>query len=72
MIKHVIRSKDGGDKNISITPLKAIRYQCLECVCWSASEVKRCTSKICSLYPYRFGKVPGHKGKGNVNNLVQK
>jgi len=72
MIKHVIRSKDGGTKEVSLTPLKAIRYQCLECVCWSAYEVKSCTGKRCPLYPYRFGKVPGHKGKGNVNNLIEK
>jgi hypothetical protein len=72
MIKHEIRSKDGGTKKVSITPLKAIRCQCLECVCWSASEVKRCASTLCSLYSYRFGKVPGHKGKGNVNNLIEK
>jgi hypothetical protein len=72
MIRHTIRSKDGGTKEISLTPLKAIRNKCLECVYWSASEVKRCTSKLCSLHPYRFGKVPGHKGKGNVNNFIEK
>jgi hypothetical protein len=72
MIKHKIRSKDGGIKEVSLTPLKAIRYQCLECVCWVPSEVKDCTGKLCVLYQYRFGKVPGHKGKGNVNNLIEK
>ena len=72
MIEHIIRSKDGGVKTVSLTPIKAIRYQCLECVCWSASEVKRCTSKFCSLFPYRFGKAPGHKGKGNAHNLIEK
>jgi hypothetical protein len=72
MIKHTIRAKDGGAKIVSLTPLKAIRVNCLECVCWSAYEVKNCTSKLCALYPYRFGKVPGHKGKGNVHNLIEK
>ncbi len=33
MIKHTIRSKDGGTKEVQLTPLKAIRLQCLECVC---------------------------------------
>jgi len=72
MIRYEIRSRDGGTKTSSLTPLKAIRHQCLECVCWSAFEVKNCKSLLCSLYPYRFGKVPGHKGKGNTNNLIEK
>jgi hypothetical protein len=71
MIEHVIRSKD-GTKKVLLTPLKAIRCQCLECMSWSASEVKKCTNELCSLYPYRFSRVPGHKGKGNVNSLNEK
>ncbi len=72
MIKHTIRTKDGGIKKVSLTLLKAIRYQCLECVCWSAYEVKNCSSKLCALYAFRLGKVPGHKGKGNASNLIEK
>ncbi len=72
MIKHRIRSKDGGTKDVSLSALKAIRLNCLECVCWSAFEVKNCTSILCPLFPYRLGKAPGHKGKGNVNNLIEK
>ena len=72
MIKHTIRSKDGGSKIVSLTALKAIRLNCLECVYWLPFEVKNCTSPLCSLYPYRFGKAPGHKGKGNASNLVEK
>ncbi len=66
MIKHSIRSKDGSTKAVLLTPLKAIRYQCLECVCWSASEVKRCTSKLCSLFPYRLGTNPERTGIGGI------
>ena len=72
MIKHTIRSKDGGTKEAYLSPLKAIRLNCLECVCWSASEVKHCTANICPLFLYRFGKVPGHKGKGNAASLTKK
>ncbi len=72
MIRHEIRSKDDGTKTVLLSPIRAIRFNCLECVCWSASEVKHCTSKLCPLYLYRFGKVPGHKGKGNVNDLIEK
>ncbi len=72
MIKHTIRSKDGGTKEVSLSPLKAIRLNCLECVCWSAQEVKYCTAKLCPLYTYRFGKVPGHRGKGNAASFTKK
>jgi hypothetical protein len=67
-IKHTIRSKDGGTQTITLTPLKAIRLCCLECVGWSALEVRECTSPLCPLYPFRMGK--GHTGrKGNVKSL---
>jgi len=72
MIKHEIRSRDGRTKVVSLTPIKAIRYQCLECMGLVTSEVKKCTSPLCSLFPYRFGKAPGHKGRGNVKNLIEK
>lgn len=64
MIKHTIRSKDGSTRKVFLSPLKAIRLNCLECVCWSASEVKRCTGKLCALYPYRLGHNPERAGIG--------
>ncbi len=67
MIKHTIRAKDGKTKEVSLTPLKAIRYQCLECVCWSPYEVKNCTGKLCPLYPYRLGSNPERKGIGRTD-----
>lgn len=39
-------------------PVKAIRAYCLECVCGSSEEVKRCHIEECPLYPFRFGKNP--------------
>lgn len=54
-VKHEIRSKDGKTQKVSLTPLRAIRAQCLECVCWQPEEVKLCTSPLCSLFPFRFG-----------------
>lgn len=64
MKKHTIRSKDSGTKEVSLTPIKAIRLNCLECICWVPSEVKNCTSKLCPLYPYRFGTNPERAGIG--------
>ncbi len=64
MIKHEIRSKNGATKVVSISPLRAIRLNCLECVYWVPSEVKNCTSKLCVLFQYRFGTNPERKGIG--------
>lgn len=46
---------------MTVTPMKAIRAKCLDCCCGSAHEVKLCTGKNCSLYPFRFGKNPYRK-----------
>lgn len=45
-------------KNKILTPLKAIRKNCLDCMCGSSLEVKLCPSSDCPLYHYRFGKYP--------------
>lgn len=48
------------------TPKKAIRSHCIECMGGLIAEVNRCTSRDCSLYPFRMGKNPFHKlAKGN-------
>ncbi len=48
------------------TPKKAIRSHCIECMGGLIAEVNRCTSRTCSLYPFRMGKNPFHKlAKGN-------
>ena len=39
-------------------PVKAIRQNCLDCVCGSANEVRLCPSTNCPLYPFRFGTNP--------------
>jgi len=53
-VKQLIRTKQ-GERMTSLTPLKAIRAQCLECVGWVALDVRKCTSKKCSLYGFRMG-----------------
>ncbi len=72
MIEHTIRKREGGTKAVMLSPLKAIRHHRLECVDYSASEIRNCTSPLCPLYPFRLGKAPGHKGKGNAVNLMEK
>lgn len=41
-----------------LTPIKAIRQHCIECMGGQRSEVKRCPLKGCPLYPYRMGHRP--------------
>ena len=44
-----------------ITPMKAIRLKCLDCMCGSFKEVELCPCIDCSLHPFRFGKNPYNK-----------
>ena len=46
-----------------LTPLKAMREKCRNCMCWNDAEVDRCPSDgkqtpFCTLYPFRFGRDP--------------
>lgn len=40
------------------SPLKAIRWTCLDCVAGSTGEVKRCCDRGCASWPFRFGTSP--------------
>lgn len=44
-----------------MTPGKAIRAKCLDCMCGSAKEVRLCPEGKCALFPFRFGKNPHRK-----------
>ena len=55
-----------------LTPLRAIRKKCLDCMCGSAYEVKVCPSDDCPLFSYRFGKNPARKGLGRIENIKQR
>jgi len=52
----------------TLTPVKAIRAKCLNCV-GRPSEVRKCEDRNCSLYLYRFGKNPNRKGIGGRKAL---
>lgn len=41
-----------------ITPLKAIRLKCLDCMAGSSNEVQLCPSRDCPLFRFRLGKNP--------------
>jgi len=41
-----------------LTPIKAIRANCLECCCGQRKEVRECRISNCPLHPYRMGRRP--------------
>jgi len=43
---------------VRLSPLKAIRRNCIECHGGAVYEVKGCHITDCALYPFRFGKRP--------------
>ena len=54
-IKHTIRNSRGKKIEVSLTPIKAIRTFCLECMMWMQAEIPRCTAPLCPLFPFRMG-----------------
>ena len=61
------------ENNGILTPIKAIRAKCLDCMCGQATEVRLCPITDCSLYPYRMGHNPSRKGKGgNAGHFTPK
>lgn len=45
-----------------MTPVKAIREKCKDCSADELAEIRNCSFKDCSLYPYRMGKRPTGTG----------
>ena len=43
---------------MALTPIKAIRAKCLDCMAQQVQEVRLCIDGKCPLYPYRMGHRP--------------
>jgi hypothetical protein len=41
-----------------ISPMTAIRTECLDCMAGSADEVRKCVAMACPSWPFRMGKNP--------------
>lgn len=52
-----------------LTPSKAIRKMCLQCMCGDTKTLKECEDEDCPLHPFRFGHNPFSKRKGNPEAL---
>lgn len=53
-----VKFKAGSVRPKRFSPMKAIRYKCLDCCSGSHVEVSECNNKDCSLWEFRFGKNP--------------
>lgn len=52
VVRHRVRTSDGGTKEIKLTRGLAIKLACTECLGWGENP-KECTSPMCPLFPYR-------------------
>jgi len=55
---HKIRSKRGFQVVKNLTPMRAIRLNCAECVGWNWADVRNCEIETCCFHPFRSGKRP--------------
>ncbi len=58
-VRHRIRSDGNGKtKVMMLTARRAIIEHCRECVGFNAAEVRRCTARMCPLFPFRTHDTP--------------
>jgi hypothetical protein len=65
-IKHTYRKNGaGGLQTAMLTPIKAARQMCIECMGFQVREVTDRTSTLCPLHPFRQGRAhtPGRSHK---------
>jgi hypothetical protein len=58
-VRHTIATSSGRTEEVELNYAKAIRRKCMECSCYSNTEVAECAVALCPLWPFRFGKDPG-------------
>ena len=55
-----------------LTPIQAIRKNCLDCSGGSVKDVRECIIKECPLYDFRLGTNPRRKGINRKKEVVNK
>jgi hypothetical protein len=53
--EHIIKSATGTRTVRNLTPIKACRLLCIECMGFQLSLVEGCTATTCPLHPFRLG-----------------
>ena len=55
-----------------LTPIQAIRKNCLDCSGGSVKDVRECIIKECPLYDFRLGTNPRRKGINRKKEVMNK
>jgi hypothetical protein len=53
----------------TLSPLQAIRQNCIDCSAGEHKEIRLCPIHDCPLYPFRFGTNPNRKGVGGARRV---
>lgn len=53
-----------------MTPVKAIRLKCMDCMCQQVAEVRNCSSIDCPLYMFRMGHNPNRASKKKIKGIT--
>lgn len=61
--KHKIRDKHGNFVEVELTPKRAIKHFCYECMGFQKAEVRNCTAPNCPLYIFRPLKFDSEKAE---------
>jgi len=70
-IKQKIRvDRKGKTKEVSLTPIKAIRFFCVECMGYQVLEISKCTAPLCPLFSFRMG--DAHTGRKGTSKIFSK
>jgi hypothetical protein len=64
--KSALRNQAFAAGHVGRPVLKAIREKCLDCCAYQPSEVAKCVSSACPLWPYRFGRNPFSRHPGGM------
>ena len=65
-LKHTIRHRSGGIVVVTLTPSKAIKCFCTECLGWAEEHPKNCQDIFCPLYPFRGKSEAAIRGPKNT------
>jgi len=65
VIKHTIRTKDGGTKTLKLGRSLAMALMCTECMGWEENP-SECSVPLCPLFPWRVRSRAGYEGDGEV------
>ena len=58
ILHRIIADENGKTRIVRLTARKAIIEHCKECMGFQTAEIRRCTSPLCALHPFRTRDTP--------------